>query len=763
MKIINFSMLMIIFFSSLEARVIRTSDKSKKDQQLVNKKVIKKEKISDYHGPAWDEFSAYGNNQRNYAGDPILLTDHFRSHRLANSFNGYGMYVGGTNPITYVPGMGVFAAYRMYVAEDPSVSGFIGVALSEDGEDWYSKTDALNPDFGTGRYPSAVMSPSGRATAVWNEYTGNIECYGDAAPDDPDFDTGSRAVYLWDQSQTSPYYFEAEYAAIPGFLDPKDLMPVLGLNEGCYAPGYPQDLWVSHAFMVDHPDRPVILSMFQEGLGNGKHFLFRNDPSQTSYFFGEFNTTYSLMYDPDFRDPVTGDSLFSDGTTGGPDFHINSDGVGYMVQRAYNNLSDTEDPTMATLWFRKTENYGETWTGDDGDQGPTGAYGDKYFYISDSIMVNLSDSLYRAWESAGDTTKLWLTDSIYYGNDERPFVPTPGFLLWYDYDIRTDMDGGMHVSIAAWNYVCPDSAYTDSLGNYIENGCLDLDQDGVADSMYSEYRYGSTGMFHFYFPDPINDPNNAHASLVQEMSDSYAAEWINDMVLLTGTSGPEQYFYPSITLSSEEASEVVWYVGFAGSRFSNTDSSTSVPTDVDLFLSRSEDNGRTWSPVENITNSPGTVIRAEYEITPHLSDRATDNDVYVLYQMPNMREPSLADETPEGFEDHRMTVQVGYYSTDMLSVEGTKKLQPLQFSLDQNYPNPFNPTTTIKFNLFAGADVKLELFDIRGSKVKLLLNEKRPAGINEYHLDASSLSSGVYFYSLTVDGKSLRQKMVHMK
>ena len=55
---------------------------------------------------------------------------------------------------------------------------------------------------------------------------------------------------------------------------------------------------------------------------------------------------------------------------------------------------------------------------------------------------------------------------------------------------------------------------------------------------------------------------------------------------------------------------------------------------------------------------------------------------------------------------------------------------PGAFLLKQNYPNPFNPVTNIGFELPRAVQVKIELFNIIGQKVKVLLNEQRPAG---YH------------------------------
>ena len=57
----------------------------------------------------------------------------------------------------------------------------------------------------------------------------------------------------------------------------------------------------------------------------------------------------------------------------------------------------------------------------------------------------------------------------------------------------------------------------------------------------------------------------------------------------------------------------------------------------------------------------------------------------------------------------------------------------------------------------------LELFDIRGSKIKTLVNEHRVSGSHQYTFDGSQMSSGVYFYSMTANGISKTRKLVLMK
>jgi hypothetical protein len=90
-------------------------------------------------------------------------------------------------------------------------------------------------------------------------------------------------------------------------------------------------------------------------------------------------------------------------------------------------------------------------------------------------------------------------------------------------------------------------------------------------------------------------------------------------------------------------------------------------------------------------------------------------------------------------------------------------IAPGQFALEQNYPNPFNPSTSIKYSLAERSQVSLKIFDILGNEIATLVNADQEIGSYEVSFDASSLSSGLYFYTLKAGDFTSTKKMMLLK
>ena len=96
---------------------------------------------------------------------------------------------------------------------------------------------------------------------------------------------------------------------------------------------------------------------------------------------------------------------------------------------------------------------------------------------------------------------------------------------------------------------------------------------------------------------------------------------------------------------------------------------------------------------------------------------------------------------------------------------------PKDYLLSQNYPNPFNPSTKIDYQLPFESNVMIELYNITGERVDVLVNQEQAAGYYTVEVNSTQfrLSSGIYIYRMTAvsskDAKSYTQlkKMVLLK
>jgi photosystem II stability/assembly factor-like uncharacterized protein len=194
-------------------------------------------------------------------------------------------------------------------------------------------------------------------------------------------------------------------------------------------------------------------------------------------------------------------------------------------------------------------------------------------------------------------------------------------------------------------------------------------------------------------------------------------------------------------------------------------------------LKRSTNLGLTWNNI-NIDNTawgfdragddPNVICYAPWEypatipayisydrgihFTP-LPPMSTVNNFSVYFYNRN----NLLLQQSVGFYKLKATVSVP------IGIEPISNQIPVNYSLDQNYPNPFNPSTSIRFGLPNTSEVKLEVFDVLGRSVAILVNYKLNGGEYEVKWNAETNSSGVYFYKLSTDNFTVTKKMILVK
>ena len=108
-----------------------------------------------------------------------------------------------------------------------------------------------------------------------------------------------------------------------------------------------------------------------------------------------------------------------------------------------------------------------------------------------------------------------------------------------------------------------------------------------------------------------------------------------------------------------------------------------------------------------------------------------------------------------------------YIGLDLSQIENEASM-PGSYSLLQNYPNPFNPTTTIRYDLPENSHVTITIYDMRGRKVKTLVNSTQDAGYRSVVWDASNaygqpVSGGVYLCQIQAGEYMQTKKMVFLK
>lgn len=114
-----------------------------------------------------------------------------------------------------------------------------------------------------------------------------------------------------------------------------------------------------------------------------------------------------------------------------------------------------------------------------------------------------------------------------------------------------------------------------------------------------------------------------------------------------------------------------------------------------------------------------------------------------------------------------VTIPVQITVTDVVSVRIPGQA-PTTYAISQNYPNPFNPTTTISYQVPQTSDVKLEIYNVLGQKVRTLINRSVEAGSHQVIWDGRNsfgeqVASGVYIYKFEAGQFSKTMKMMMLK
>jgi hypothetical protein len=154
-------------------------------------------------------------------------------------------------------------------------------------------------------------------------------------------------------------------------------------------------------------------------------------------------------------------------------------------------------------------------------------------------------------------------------------------------------------------------------------------------------------------------------------------------------------------------------------------------------------------------------IWGDDKTTEHVTEGAREGEPLFLtvWSVEEHSERSLAPSTISDALNGTTSAEPLRYKANAVWIAHTMENTeiPKTFTLWQNYPNPFNPSSTIRYGLPQDAMTTLEVFNILGQRVAVLVNEGQKAGYHEAIFQNKGLGSGIYFYRLTA-GKFLETK-----
>jgi|TARA_B100002003_G_scaffold203386_1_gene196022 hypothetical protein len=109
-------------------------------------------------------------------------------------------------------------------------------------------------------------------------------------------------------------------------------------------------------------------------------------------------------------------------------------------------------------------------------------------------------------------------------------------------------------------------------------------------------------------------------------------------------------------------------------------------------------------------------------------------------------------------------ISTSYFFSTGVSLGVNQQISiPDNYKLFQNYPNPFNPTTTIQYEMPQNGNVNVSIYNIKGELVEELVDGYKNRGKYSIQWNPKNVSSGQYFYQISVDGFVQTRKMVLLK
>ena len=184
------------------------------------------------------------------------------------------------------------------------------------------------------------------------------------------------------------------------------------------------------------------------------------------------------------------------------------------------------------------------------------------------------------------------------------------------------------------------------------------------------------------------------------------------------------------------------------------------------WTTMSEDNNNFWNVYRSVSQNYGQAIRINDTSIPG-ANTTSEQTNYLFTDETELNMDATYYYWIESIDYAGDSFMFGPVEVEIADDNPTDPDSPQvaqQYGLISNSPNPFNPSTEIKFAVKKSGKAVLAIYNIKGQKVATLFNGFAEADKTIIKVwNASNITSGVYFYKLTSNGKTYVKKMLLMK
>ena len=154
------------------------------------------------------------------------------------------------------------------------------------------------------------------------------------------------------------------------------------------------------------------------------------------------------------------------------------------------------------------------------------------------------------------------------------------------------------------------------------------------------------------------------------------------------------------------------------------------------------------------------------------TENINPGDVYLNIETPF--EIQVSENTPSGIYEFELitisndTEYAIYETQDTVSLSINNILFsddfiPKEFKIFDAYPNPFNPSTNLSWTMNYPGNLLVEVYDLNGSRLNVLIDSYYSAGFHQYNWDATNFSNGIYFIRYSFQDIHTIQKLTLLK